>query len=202
MNTASDILIATGPSPALQHETVVRAPKALRQPCDLSETKVLDWADEFCAIHGDWPRWDSGPIRGSRYETWFSVSAALALGQRGLPPGGSLADFLARHARVRMSVLDQNLTVGQIVVWAKAWRRQNGRWPNTCSGEVPGQGSLTWRDVDAGLRSGPPGQPAGMSLSLLRIDWSEPAGQPPLTEQQISGWIDAHYKPHRAVAPC
>jgi hypothetical protein len=193
MNTASDTTVAAEPSPAFAHDTVASDSKPRRRPRDLSEAKVLDWADGYCAIHDEWPRWDSGPIPGTRHETWFSVSAAIALGQRGFPPGGSLAGFLAQHARVRFNAEDQNLTAGQIIVWAKAWQRRTGRWPRTRSGEIPGQGNLTWHEVDKLLRSGIAGRPAGTTLALLRIDECKPAGQTPLTEQQIFGWIDAHY---------
>ena len=63
----------------------VRADRLRGEPRDLSEDDILGWADAFYARHGDWPSFDSGPIPESCGETWLTVSAALALGLRGLP---------------------------------------------------------------------------------------------------------------------
>ena len=161
---------------------------------DLDEGAILDWADAFYAIHGEWPRWDSGPIPESPGETWFTVSAALVLGQRGFPPGGSLAGLFVRHGRFQYRASDKKLTVGQIMAWAKAWYRRTGRWPSIRSGEIPGQGGMTWRDVNTILRSGRAGRPAGTTLYLLRSGKCLPAEQTPLTENLILAWADAHHE--------
>jgi hypothetical protein len=161
---------------------------------DLTEDRILDWADAFYAARGDWPRWDSGPIGRSGGETWFSVSTALVLGQRGFPPGGSLADFLAHHDRIGCKTDERKLSVGQIMAWAKAWRKRTGSWPSSRSGEIPWQRGLTWLDVNKLLQSGQAGLPVGTTLSLLRSGKKLSARQAPLTEQQILDWIDSHRK--------
>jgi hypothetical protein len=175
-----------------QNDAVTLTCETGREPTELFEQKILDSADAFYASHGDWPRWDSGPLTELPRETWYTVSEALVLGLRGFAPGGSLSGFLARRERARYNALDENLSVGQIMAWAKAWRKRTSSWPTTFSGEVPGQGGLTWRSIDRLLRSGRAGRPAGTSLSLLRIDEYQDSEQTPLTQQQILGWSDAH----------
>jgi hypothetical protein len=162
------------------------------EPPDLDEARILDWADAFYASCGEWPRWDSGPIRRSGGETWFSVSTALVLGQRGFPPGGSLADFLARHERIRSEAQECKLSPGEIIAWSKAWRKRTGSWPTSRSGEIPWQGGLTWLDINNLLQSGLAGRPVGTTLAVLRSGHRLSDGQAPLTEQQIVGWIETH----------
>ena len=177
-----------------QNDAAKLGHQAESEPPELSEEKILDSADAFYARHGDWPRWDSGPIPELAGETWFTVSGALVLGLSGFQAGGSLSGFLTRHDRVRPNAPDENLSVGPIMAWAKAWRKRRGSWPTTCSGEIPGQGGLTWSTVDKLLRDGRAGLPAGTSLALLRRADRQAAEQTPLTQQQILGWLDDHYR--------
>ena len=95
MNNPSNQSLSPRAWHCLQQNELALARQTRREAPDLSEIRVLDWADAFYATHGDWPRWDSGPIPGSSGETWFSVSAAFVLGQRGIGPGQSLASFFA-----------------------------------------------------------------------------------------------------------
>jgi hypothetical protein len=162
---------------------------------DLTENQVLAWADAFHATQGDWPRWDSGPIPGPHDETWFSVSAALMLGRRGFRPGESLAAFFfVRHGRARCIASEQTLSFARIKAWSRAWRKQTGRWPTVHSGEIPGQGGLTWCSVNKILRTGRAGLPAGTNLLVLRRAELQLPERLPLTEQLILEWAKAHYK--------
>jgi hypothetical protein len=160
----------------------------------LSEQKVLDSADSYYASQGHWPQWDSGPIPELPGETWFTVSEALVLGLKGFGAGDSLSGFLARHGRARQNATEENLSAGQIMAWAKAWRKRTGSWPTTCSGNVPGQSGLTWSTLDRVLRDGRAGRPAGTSLALLRRDAHQSAEQTPLSQQQILAWLDNHHR--------
>jgi len=170
------------------------------EPPDLSEDEILGWADAFFASHGDWPRWDSGPIPESSGETWLTVAAALGLGLRGLPSGGSLPRFLARH-RGRYNQSDQHFSAAQIMAWAKSWRAATGRWPTTESGEIPGQGGLTWFGVNWALRKGRGGLDSGSSLLHFLTGERRLLHHTPLTEEQILIWADAHH--HRTGRwPC
>jgi len=162
------------------------------EPPDLSEDEILGWADAFFASQGDWPRFDSGPIPESSGETWLTVAAALALGLRGLPAGGTLPRFFARH-RGRYNQSDQDFSGEQIMAWAKSWRAETGRWPTTVSGEIPGQGGLTWLGVDMALRKGRGGLHDGSSLLHFLTGQRHLVHHTPLTEEQILIWADAHH---------
>jgi len=67
------------------------------EPPDLTEEEVLAWADAFFQRTGDWPKPLSGPIQETPGETWLLVAAALALGVRGFPTGGSVPRLLEEH---------------------------------------------------------------------------------------------------------
>jgi len=169
--------------------------EARGEPPDLSEDEILGWGDAFFASHGDWPRVDSGPISESSGETWLTVAAALALGLRGLPAGGSLPRFFARH-RGRYNQSDQDFSGAQIMAWAESWRAATGRWPTTLSGEIPGQGGLTWLGVDVALRKGRGGLDGGSSLCHFltgKRRLRHVVHHTPLTEEQILIWADAHH---------
>jgi hypothetical protein len=56
----------------------------------LTPEQILRWADEVHAGTGSWPNRHSGPIPGTRGETWLTVDQ----GVRGLPGGSSLFRFL------------------------------------------------------------------------------------------------------------
>ena len=163
------------------------------EPPDLSEDDILGWADAFYARHGDWPSFDSGPIPESCGETWLTVAAALALGLRGLPAGGSLPRFFARH-RGRYNLSEQKLSLQQIMAWAKSWRAETGRWPTMLSGEIPGQGGMTWLGVDGALRKGRGGLDGGTSLLHFLTGKHRLFHETPLTEEQILMWADAHHR--------
>src|ERR1017187_10892350 len=79
-------------------KTEVEADRQQRgEPHDLAEDEILAWADAFFARTGDWPMFDSGPIPEAPGETWLLVAAALTLGLRGFPRGGSIPRFLDEH---------------------------------------------------------------------------------------------------------
>jgi hypothetical protein len=192
MNTSSINPLAPQPQRLSKKRKKSTARLEGAEPPHLDEARILDWADAFYASRGRWPRWDSGPIRRSDGETWFGVSTALVLGQRGFPPGGSLEDFLARHERLRRDSEEWKRSPGEILACAKAWHKRTGHWPNSRSGEIPGQAGLTWLDVSRLLQSGQAGLPIGTTLLVLRRSKRPPAQGAPLTEQQILEWIDAH----------
>ena len=192
MNNPSSQRLSRRSWHCLQQNALTVARQPHRELPDLSEIRVLDWADAFFATHGDWPRWDSGPIPGSSGETWYSVSAAFVLGQRGIRPARSLASFFAHHERVRCNLEGRRLTVGQIMAWAKTWPSEPADGPGVRSGPIPGQGGLTWYAVSKVVWMGLAGRPAGTSLSLLRRSEVALAEQSPLTIERILDWVDVH----------
>ena len=63
--------------------------------------RILAWADAHAKRTGDWPLQRSGPIPGTRGETWRIVDKALRRGGRGLQGGSSLRQLLDRKRRYR-----------------------------------------------------------------------------------------------------
>jgi len=163
------------------------------EPPGLAAEDVLAWADAFLERTGDWPRWDSGPIPEAPGETWLLVAAALALGLRGFPPGGSIPRFLDER-RGRYNFKDQKFTVKQVLAWADAWYARTGDWPYALSGEIPGSGGVNWLSVDRALRLGRAMLPGGSSLACLLASKRGVVRYAPFTEEQILAWADAHHR--------
>jgi hypothetical protein len=162
------------------------------EPPDLKVEEVLAWADAFLARTGDWPRWDSGPVFEAPGETWLLIAAALALGIRGFPKGGSIPRFLDEH-RGRYNRRDQKFTVKRVLAWADAWYERTGDWPYGLSGAIPGSGGVKWLAVDTALRFGRGLLPGGSSLARLLASERGVVRHPPFTEEQILAWADAHH---------
>lgn len=82
-----------------------------------------------------------------------------------------------------------------ILAWATRHRETAGHWPSRTSGDIPGTFGVTWAAVDAALRNGTRGLPGGSSLAQLLADQCGARNiqrLPPLSEQQILAWADAH----------
>jgi hypothetical protein len=60
----------------------------------LTALRILAWAREHRRRTGRWPGPRSGAVAGRPGETWKAIDLALLKGHRGLPPGGSLEEFL------------------------------------------------------------------------------------------------------------
>jgi hypothetical protein len=69
----------------------------------LSVQQILTWADKYYRRTGSWPTPNSGPIKGSRGDSWRAVNYALKHGTRGLPGGLMLSQFLVQHRRKRLA---------------------------------------------------------------------------------------------------
>ena len=86
------------------------------------------------------------------------------------------------------------LTIEQILMWADAHRAKTGEWPKKESGQVSGTDE-TWLGIDASLRRGRRGLQVIWSLAKLLTEHrgvKNPMNLPPLTIEQILGWVDAH----------
>jgi hypothetical protein len=159
----------------------------------LDEDDVLAWADAYFERNGDWPNQDSGPIPEAPGETWLLVTAALGLGLRGFPPGGSIPRFLEQH-RGRYNRSAQKFTREQVLVWADDWNARTGDWPTRDSGAIPGAGGVMWSTVDGSLRVGRGMMPGGSSLAQLLFDERGVDRKPPLSEEKILAWADSHHR--------
>lgn len=173
----------------------------------LSLPVILKWIDEHKKATGEYPRPDSGPINQQTGETWAKVAAAMARGSRGLPRAISLPAFLRENNRVRARKRKKAsihkpftprsaLTVERVLKWADEHHRISGRWPSSTSGQVEGQEGEDWQNINSALRVGLRNLPSGSSLAKLLSEFrgARNTGKlPPLTEQQILEWADAHY---------
>ena len=161
--------------------------------CDrpnLTERRVLKWANAFFKRTGAWPDWHSGPIPGASGETWFMVAGALALGQRGLPRGGSLNQLLLDHRR-HVDLVSPSFSAERILAWADAWIVATGDRPRRSSGQIPGSGGVDWQTVDRALRIGRSDLGGKSSLAGFLGIHRPPHSRQPVTENQILFWVDA-----------
>ena len=158
--------------------------------------RILAWADEHFATHGEWPKDSDGLIESTGGETWMAVSMALSQGGRGLPGGYSLARLLAEHRGVRRGPARPRLSVELVLAWTDAHRERTGAWPTVSSGQVAEDPQESWHLIDANLRSGGRGLPAGLSLPrLLDLHRGTRRAQdpPPLTIKRVLVWADAFH---------
>lgn len=130
----------------------------------LTIAQILAWADEFYRREQRWPALHSGPIYGTRDETWESVESALSLGLRGLPAGLSLAKLLELYRGRRNARHLPPLRLRAILAWADAHYRRHASCPKVTSGPIPESPGDTWAAVEGALRTGCRGLPGGDTL--------------------------------------
>jgi hypothetical protein len=139
----------------------------------LSVKRILTWADSHKLLFGSWPTRNSGAVTGAPGETWARISNALVQGDRGLPGGSSLAQFLALHRKVRNRKAPPKLRISEIVRWADEHFEQTGRWPTHLSGPVLTAPGETWSAVHSALRLGLRGLHVGSSLYQVLRQYRE-----------------------------
>lgn len=89
------------------------------------------------------------------------------------------------------------LSVREILAWADEYRQSTGKWPIKESGVIVGTFGETWLGVDSALRAGVRGLPGGGSLAQLLAERRGKRNKkklPPLTEEQVLAWADAHFE--------
>ena len=161
----------------------------------LSRQRILAWADEHFAKYGKWPT-VSDRRAPAKHESWPAINAALERGSRGLPGGDSLAKLLARSRAVRRGPHAKRLSVQIIVRWAKAHKKQTGKWPTLSSGEVAGTNER-WDNLDQLLAKGLRGLPGGQGLSSVLAEHCgvrNHLSMPKLSAKKILAWADEHYR--------
>ena len=165
----------------------------------LSEEQILQWAHAHYKRTGQWPKYDSGKIKGGDGETWASINQDLRKGLRGLSGNTTLARLLSDHCGARSSSLPSLLTYEMILQWADVHFTKNGRWPKANSGPVLGAPGETWYNIRQALAKGLRGLPKGLTLPQLlenERDVRNIRNLPKLNERQIFEWAEAHYKQH------
>jgi len=89
------------------------------------------------------------------------------------------------------------LTISTILAWADAFHARIGGWPKIRSGHIPRSQGLNWKGVNNLLCNGGRGLPGNSSLARLLAEHRgvrNNARLPPLTDQQILEWADAHQR--------
>jgi hypothetical protein len=163
----------------------------------LAVKQILTWADAHWRNTGRWPTPKSGPIAGTKGETWQAVESALVNGNRGLPAGSSLARLLREKRGKRPLHRRPRLSEEQVLGWADTHRQRTGRWPTIRSGPIADAAGETWTRVNAALITGCRGFPGGSSLAKLlakRRGARNPRRPPRLRLTRILAWARAHHR--------
>jgi hypothetical protein len=162
----------------------------------LEVPQILAWADAFQARNGRWPLSTSGPVAEASGLTWHAINCALSSGGRRLPGRSSLSRLLAQERGVRRGKVPRPITVPQILQWADAYKERHGTWPDQTSGPIPEAPDESWNMVNAHLKAGRRGLPAGSSVSRLLVEHRGRRHRrhlPDLTIPQILDWIHAFH---------
>ena len=166
-----------------------------RRPLTIRE--ILTWANAYRELSGKWPTVTTGDIPRTIGETWAGVNQALRNGLRSLPGGSSLAQLLAEECGARNRKGLPPSSEEQILVWADTWHERTGEWPTADSGLIPDSGGEKWRHISEALKVGTRGLSGGSSLARLLAEHRGVRNLkqlPPLSEEQILAWADAHYQ--------
>lgn len=159
--------------------------------------QILAWADVHHRRNCKWPTHLSGPIPGSRGESWRAVDKALRNGGRGLRGHSSLARLLAAERGVRNHQGLPRLCLSRVLAWADAHHRRTGAWPTAKSGRVHEAPGERWSRINTALIDGLRGLPGGSSLARLfaqRRGVRNRMALPLLTIPRILAWADAYHR--------
>lgn len=163
----------------------------------MTETQILAWADAFFAKHGRWPMENSGIIEGTD-ENWRNINQSLNRGDRGLPGGTSLSQFLEIYRGKVNSRNRPRLTERQIITWADAYYKKHGCWPTQTSGTIEGT-EESWKNIHQCLSRGSRGLPGRSSLAKLLEAYDRKTSRnnlPRLTVKRVLAWADAYHRQH------
>jgi hypothetical protein len=164
--------------------------KYRRERAALSPRQILAWADAHHAATEKWPREKTGPVLGAPGERWRAVDQALKRGDRGLPGGSTLLQFLAENGRG-----PRLLDLRTIVSWAVAEHAATGKWPECKSEPVSTAPGENRSAIEVALQSGTRGLPGGTTLlrALAAVrPYRSAQREIPLSVDQILAWVVAH----------
>jgi hypothetical protein len=178
----------------LAKERGVRNQSALPPLC---KEQILAWADAHFARTGQWPSVKAGSIAEKPGEKWRNVDNALRIGLRGLSGGSSLARLLTEERGVKNPSAPPPLTKQRILAWADAHHACTGQWPNTTLDSIGDAPDETWIGINNALNRGLRSLAGGSSLAQLLAEERgvrNRSALPPLTQDQILAWVDAHFR--------
>jgi len=166
---------------------------------DLTEEKILEWADEYYVIHEEYPQKTPTEIPDSGGETWGGVDVALRNGRRGLQRKITLAQLLHESGKKKNPFGSEDLSEEQVLEWADKHYQVHKKYPTARSGII--EDTLeTWSAVSGALYQGTRGLSKGESINqfLHRHGRDVEIAQklPPLTEEQILIWVDEYFEIH------
>ncbi|MCH8053140.1 MAG: hypothetical protein IH895_03700 [Planctomycetes bacterium] len=162
----------------------------------LTTKQVLAWADAHHKRTGEWPSLTSGPVVGTRTETWSNINQCLQGGLRGLPGGSTIAKLLVEERDMISPGHRPKLTSKQILLWADQHHRRTGQWPKQTSGPVAGTQAENWAAISHSLLSGFRGLPGGSTIAKLlyvKRGVNSQRCQQGLSVACILAWARAHH---------
>jgi hypothetical protein len=169
-----------------------RGPGTANPVQELTLQQILDWADAYHQVTGNWPAPSSGPIAGTWRLSWSSIDRFLRDGERGLKGGTSLTHLLRERRGRPRPKKRLPLSIEQILAWADAHHAAYGNWPKVAARSIAGTPGETWKQVDAALRTGQRGLPGGSSLPRLLEEYRA-VHRETLSVEMILAWCHEHH---------
>jgi hypothetical protein len=154
--------------------------------------QILKWADEFREENGEWPKSNSGKIKGTK-ETWSAINQSLIKGNRGLLGGSSLAKLLEENRNVSNKSNLRQFSETEVRQWIDEFTEIEKEFPTKTSGRIKGEVDLEWNDIDRFFNQGVRGLPKIGSLAnfiYLKFGKAHNKSKSKLTTQQILKWAD------------
>lgn len=163
----------------------------------LTPAQIVGWAKKYHQRTGNWPTANSGPVAGTKGETWSGVDAALSMGRRGFFGGDSLAKLLESALGVRNRLNLLPLSEAKVLAWADLHHKKTGDWPTAKSGRVYGSRGETWSAIHMALAHGLRGLTRRNSLAKLLavhrgVTKYERGRQ--LSAETIVNWARSHFR--------
>ncbi len=148
----------------------------------------------------DYMDWLGEALGFRRPEDWYRIGVEdirRQYGQALLNRYASLYDLMREYLpQLDWDRVDVHrpIRVDDILEWADAYHSRHGTWPTDKSGKIPESGG-SWVAVSTCLKLGLRGLPGGITLArFLQKHRGVSFGRqpPPLSEDQILKWADAH----------
>ncbi len=165
----------------------------------ITDARILEWADAHRERTGKWPTVWSGPVVGAPTQDWSAIDGCLEFGGYGLPGRSSLAKLMAKHRGVGRRYAKPRLTIKEILRWADAYQRRAGDWPTKRSGPVQGVRGESWSGIDTACRKDQRGLTDQASLARLIAKHRgtiHPDTKRIYTINEILRWADAYHARH------